>query len=96
MLIEIYQIQIGYSRQSKYGTVHTYSRNRKIAVLQCDCCMTRFERRVSNMDHRRLTVNHTHVCENCQPKKFAQNKAVESRNFWNTTVDLDIDLDSFQ
>lgn len=45
------------------------------------------------MDHRRLTPDHIHVCANCNPKQFAQKKAVEGRRFWNITADLDIDLD---
>jgi hypothetical protein len=94
MLIKLYQTQIEYSRPSKHGTDHKYYRNRNMALLKCDCCGNAFERRVSEIDHRRLTTKHLHVCSTCDPKKFAQKKAVESRNFWNTTVDLDIDVDS--
>jgi hypothetical protein len=94
MLLEIYQCRIEYTRLSKKGTPHTYFRNRKVALLCCDCCKTKFERPVKEMDHRRLTSNNTHVCANCNPKQFAQNKGVESRRFWNTTVDLDKDIDS--
>jgi hypothetical protein len=45
------------------------------------------------MDYRRLDAGYTHVCPNCKPKQFAQNKGVESRRFWNTTADLDIGID---
>ena len=45
------------------------------------------------MDHRRLSPEYTHVCPNCNPKQYAQSKGVERRRFWNTTVDLDIDID---
>ena len=92
MLLEIYQVRIEYSRLSKAGKSHAYFRNRKVALLQCDCCGVRFERPVKQMDHRRLTHEHTHVCPRCNPKQFAQNKSAESRRFWNTTVDQDIDL----
>lgn len=94
MLIKLFQTQIEYSRASKHGTDHKYYRNRNMALLRCDCCRGTFERRVSEMDHRRLTTKHLHVCSGCDQKNFAQGKAVESRNFWNTTVDLDIDVDS--
>ena len=93
MLLEIKQVRIEYTRLSKNGTPHTYFRNRSVAVLKCDSCSTTFERSVKEMDHRRLSTEHTHVCSNCNPKQYAQRKAVESRRFWNTTVDLDIDLD---
>jgi hypothetical protein len=93
MLIEIYNVRSEYSRKSSGGTDHTYYRTQKVAVLQCDCCKQRFERPVRQIDPRRLTANHTHVCSKCPAKKFAQNKGVESRRFWNTTVDLDKDID---
>jgi hypothetical protein len=94
MLIKLFQIQIEFLRPSKKGKAHSYYRNRTMALLKCDCCGKEIERRTSEMDHRRLTADHNHVCFGCDPKKFAQGKAVESRNFWNTTVDLDIDVDS--
>jgi hypothetical protein len=94
MLLEIYQVCVEYSRLSKQGKKHTYTRNHKMARLVCDSCARPFERRISQIDPRRLTVNHTHVCSNCNPKQFAQRKGVESRRFWNTTVDLDKDIDS--
>lgn len=94
MLVKLYQIQIEHVRNSKHGIGHKYYRARRMALLKCDCCGIQFERRVSDMDHRRLTTKHLHVCPSCDQKQFAQTKAVESRNFWNTTVDLDIDVDS--
>lgn len=94
MLLEIYQVQKEYSRPSKQGKVHVYYRTQRVALLQCDCCGARFERRTSQIDPRRLTINHTHVCPKCPTKRFAQSRGVESRNFWNTTVDHDVDIDS--
>lgn len=93
MLLEIRQVRKEYSRLSKGGASHSYFRNHAVAILLCDSCQTQFERRVRDMDPRRLTVEHTHVCSNCNPKKYAQNKGVESKRFWNTTVDLDKNLD---
>lgn len=96
MLLEIKQVRIEYARHSKNGKEHTYFRNRSVAILKCDCCGTTFERAVKEMDHRRLSAEYTHVCPNCNPKKYAQGKGVESRRFWNTTVDLDIGLDKIK
>ena len=94
MLLGIYQIRKEYSRLSKNGKAHTYFRKCSMALLLCDCCEQKFERPVKQMDHRRLTTEYTHVCPNCNPKKFAQSKGVESRKFWGTTVDLDKGFDS--
>lgn len=93
MLLEIYNLRIEYSRTSGQGKVHAYFRNRKMARLLCDSCQAAFERPVGQMDPRRLTRDHTHICPNCDTKRFAQSKGVENRRFWNTTVDLDKGID---
>ena len=93
MLLEIRQVQTEYSRSSKSGTPHSYIRKHAVAILSCDACHLQFERRVRDMDPRRLTADHSHVCPNCNPKQYAQSKGVESRRFWNTTVDLDKNID---
>jgi hypothetical protein len=46
------------------------------------------------MDRRRLTQDQVHVCGNCDQKRYAQSKGVESKRFWNITADLDQDVDS--
>ena len=94
MLLEIQQVQTEYSRASKSGVEHCYVRTHKIALLQCDSCKVQFTRRVRDMDPRRLTAEHVHVCAACNPKQYAQRKGVESKRFWNTTVDLDQDIDA--
>jgi hypothetical protein len=94
MLIEIRQVKKEFQRVSKQGNSHQYYRIHQVAVLRCDCCKVQFERRVRDMDRRRLTVEHTHVCNTCDQKRYAQNKGVENKRFWNTTVDLDRDIDS--
>jgi hypothetical protein len=94
MLVKLYTQQVEYIR-IKNGQRWPYYRTHGMALLQCDCCGMRFERRISQIDPRRLTPDHRHVCSNCPSKQFAQSKGVESRRFWNTTVDLDQDLDSF-
>ena len=94
MFISIQQVQKEYQRPSKGGKFHTYYRKHKVAVLQCDSCNTQFERRVRDMDPRRLTADYLHVCGKCDQKRYAQSKGVENKRFWNTTVDLDRDIDS--
>lgn len=94
MLIEVYQKYVEYSRPSKTGQVHLYHRKQQVAILVCDACSTKFERRVRDMDHRRLSARYTHVCPDCDAKRFAQRKGMESRRFWNTTVDLEIEINS--
>ena len=92
MIVEIKKIKTEYSRLSKSGKPHTYVRNKKVAVLRCDCCSAEFERAIGYMDKKRLNNNYKHVCSNCNPKQFAQTIGVKNRNFWNTPVDTDIDI----
>lgn len=94
MLIAIRQAKKEYQRLSKQGKTHLYFRTHEIAVLQCDSCGTQFERRTRDMDRRRLTTEHSHVCKDCDQKRYAQSKGVENKRFWNTTVDIDRDIDS--
>jgi hypothetical protein len=94
MLLEIRQIKKEYQRLSKQGKSHQYFRTHEIAILRCDSCGIQFERRVRDMDRRRLTLEHDHVCSDCDQKRYAQSKGVENKRFWNTTVDLDKDIDS--
>ena len=74
--------QTQHVRTSKRGKHHTYSRNKTVLVLQCDCCGEVFNRDKGSMDPNRLTNNVYHVCSKCDIKKFAQSKGVESRNIW--------------
>lgn len=94
MLVTILQVEKEYRRISGQGLTHTYKRKHEVAVLRCNSCNELFERRVRDMDRRRLTSEHSHVCSCCDQKKYAQSKGVENRRFWNTTVDLDRGIDS--
>jgi hypothetical protein len=94
VLIRIDKVQKEHSRTSSKGVAHKYVRSHTVAVLRCDCCGVEFERRTRLMDYRRLSEQHNHVCSTCNSKQYAQKKAVESRKFWNTTVDLDKDIGS--
>ena len=93
MLVEVYLVRVEYTRTSKNNKTHVYYRQHKVARLVCDSCGVEFERRASMIDPRRLVGQYLHVCPHCDPKRFAQSKGVESRRFWNTTVDLDVGLD---
>jgi uncharacterized protein YlaI len=78
--------QTQYMRTSKRGKHHTYSRNKTVIVFKCDCCSEVFTRDKGNMDSKRLNNNYYHVCSNCDAKKFAQEKGVESRKVWDMPV----------
>jgi hypothetical protein len=71
-----------YTRISKLGVEHSYSRIRTYAEFKCDSCSADFSRLKGTMDPKRLNNDFFHVCKDCNPKKFAQQKAVESRKPW--------------
>lgn len=75
-----------YTRQSKNGTVHSYTRKQRIVNLKCDNCGSAFCRPRGSMDPRRLNNNYFHVCENCNAKKFAQRRSVEKNYKWRITA----------
>ena len=92
MFIETKKVTKQYTRSSKLKKSHAYSRIQTIAVFQCDGCESLFERALGKMDYRRLSDNYFHVCSNCNPKKFAQQKGVERRLIWNMPVDSDLKI----
>lgn len=71
-----------YQRTSKLGNVHSYFREKIVAVFRCDSCGEIFRRDRQRMSPKRLSNNYFHVCGNCDAKKFAQKKGVDSRNIW--------------
>jgi uncharacterized protein YlaI len=79
-------VQTQYVRTSKRGKHHTYSRNKTIALFRCDACQGVFKRDKGSMDPKRLDNKYYHVCSNCDAKKFAQEKGVESRRVWDMPV----------
>lgn len=81
-----------YTRPSKTGLTHTYSRYRSVVELSCDVCGTEFERSAGQMDPRRLNDNCHHVCRDCDVKRMAQRWGAESRRIWNMPVDSDVDI----
>jgi len=92
MIIETKKITLHYQRYSKLKKSHPYSRSKTVVVIQCDCCQSLFEREKGTMDHRRLNNDYFHVCSNCDPKRFAQQKGVERRKIWNLPVSSDIKI----
>ena len=75
--------QSQYMRTSKKGVNHTYMRKKRVVLFRCDACQELFTRDKGDMDPNRLNNNYYHVCSNCDAKKFAQSKGVESRKIWN-------------
>lgn len=81
-----------YYRKSKKGNVHPYKRMKQVAVFICDECDTEFKREKGKVDPRRLSDNYFHVCEKCDPKRFAQKKGVQKRLVWNMPASSEIDI----
>ena len=75
-----------YVRTSSRGKTHTYSRKKTVLLLRCDCCGEVFHRDKGNMDPNRLNNNFYHVCSDCDVKKFAQSKGIESKHIWDMPV----------
>lgn len=89
MFIETKKVTIQYSRKSKLGIEHSYSRIKTVVVFNCDNCNLSFNRELGKMDHRRLSNEYLHVCPECNQKQFAQKQGVERRALWNLPVDSD-------
>lgn len=81
-----------YTRKSKSGKVHTYSRVKTYIKFRCDNCDSEFKRERGKMDPKRLNNNHFHVCTNCDAKRFAQKKGVEKKQVWNLSASSDIPI----
>ena len=92
MFLHTTKISMHYTRKSRLGVDHTYSRTKTLAVFKCDKCNTVFEREQGKMNHRRFSNDYQHVCANCNQKQFAQSKGVENRRLWNLPVDSDIKI----
>jgi predicted RNA-binding Zn-ribbon protein involved in translation (DUF1610 family) len=86
MLIKNDYIISEYQRVSKLGKLHTYSRKKEIFTFSCDNCGEIFIRERGKMDPNRLSNNVYHVCGNCDAKRFAQQKGIESKHIWDLPV----------
>lgn len=79
-------IEKKFTRKSKNGTIHSYSRKQRIVNLKCDNCGKNFSRPRGSMDPKRLSNNYFHVCETCNAKRFAQKRSIEKNNKWKLTA----------
>ncbi len=71
-----------YTRHSKCGQEHTYTRKKTVAVFRCDNCDEMFTRDLKHIDRKRLSNNFFHCCSKCDSKRFAQRKGVEQKKIW--------------
>jgi len=95
MYIKEYLIDTWHMRRSKLGNQHTYSRKKTMVVLRCDSCDKEFSRERGSMDPKRLSNNYFHVCENCDAKRFAQQKGVDKRMVWQLKASSDLPINKF-
>ena len=92
MFINEYRKEFRYTRKSKLGVDHAYSRKKSMVVLRCDNCSKQFERERGNMDPNRISNNFFHVCSECNAKVFAQRKGIEKKQIWNLPASSDLDI----
>ena len=78
-----------YTRTSKHGVEHTYTRVKTVATFRCDNCDQEFSRDLKYIDPKRLSNNYFHCCSNCDAKRFAQRKGVEQKKIWDMPASLD-------
>lgn len=92
MLIETKKVTTEYTRSSKCKKPHAYTRTKTIIVIECDNCHSLFEREQGKMSKRRISLDCYHVCDACDPKRFAQKRGVERRKIWNLLADSDVSI----
>lgn len=95
MFIKTVTEAVSYTRASKLGKEHSYTRQRTIAILRCDNCDEMFQRDLKHMDRKRLSNNYFHVCSNCDGKKFAQRKRIERRTIWDMPASVDLPVSKY-
>ena len=71
-----------YTRTSKLGQEHNYTRSSRVCTFRCDSCGTIFQRKREKMSPKRLSNNYFHCCNDCDTKRFAQHKGVDRRTIW--------------
>jgi hypothetical protein len=82
MFIRTETVTSEYTRTSKLGKEHRYTRNKTIVVFRCDSCDELFTRDRGKMDPKRLSNNYFHVCSKCDAKRFAQRRGKERKKAW--------------
>lgn len=84
-----------YTRTSKKGEKHSYHRTKTLAVLRCDECDTIFNRDLKKFHSKRASNNFFHVCDRCNPKKFAQRKGIEKKKIWDLPASTELPVGKF-
>jgi len=84
-----------YTRNSKVGKEHTYTRNKTVIVLRCDNCDEIFRRDLKKIDQKRLSNNYFHVCSKCDSKKFAQRKGIERKKIWDMPASVELPVGKY-
>jgi len=84
-----------YTRTSKLGAEHTYTRDKTVALFRCDNCDSDFKRDVRKVDRKRLSNNYFHVCSNCDAKRFAQRIGVEQKKIWDMPASTTLPVGKF-
>ena len=84
-----------YTRISKRGQEHTYTRKKTLAVFRCDNCDLTFERDLKHIDRKRLSNNYFHCCSNCDAKRFAQRTGVEQKRIWDLPASTELPVGKF-
>jgi hypothetical protein len=87
--------QVEYTRTSKLGIEHKYTRNRTWNIFHCDSCGSEFKRLQGSMDPKRLNNNYFHCCNLCNSKKFAQRKGVERKKIWDMPASSTLPINRF-
>lgn len=84
-----------FTRRSKCGFEHTFTRSKIVALFRCDSCDENFSRDLKHMDRKRLSNNYFHCCANCDPKRFAQRKGVEQKKIWDLPASTELPVGKF-
>ena len=89
MFISIETQQNQYTRRSKCGLDHKFTRSKIVALFKCDNCDESFNRDLKHVDRKRLSNNYFHCCSNCDAKRFAQRRGVDKKKIWDMPASLD-------
>jgi hypothetical protein len=79
MFLRSVTVRNKFFRSSKNGQEHEYYRDKVLLQFICDCCESEFLREKGKVDPKRASNNYSHVCDNCDKKRFAQSKGIEKR-----------------
>ncbi len=88
-------IEINYTRTSKLGVEHSYTRTKTLAVFRCDNCDETFKRELKKVSSKRLSNNFFHCCSSCDVKRFAQKKGVERKKIWDMPASTELPVGKY-